>query len=100
MVQFEQERGHVASGVECYVKQYGGTEQEVYQEFQKRIINAWKDMNEECLKPTHVPRNLLTRVVNFARVIDLLYKDQDEYTHVGKLMKDLITWMLIDPVTM
>ena len=39
-----------------------------------------------------------TRVLNFTRVMDVLYKDADEFTHVGKLMKDLIVWMLIDPV--
>ncbi|KAJ9671616.1 hypothetical protein PVL29_025363 [Vitis rotundifolia] len=96
----EQKRGYVVSGVQCYMKQYGVTEQEACEEFNKEIMNAWKDMNEECLKPAQVPMALLTRVVNSARVIDLLYKNQDEYTHLGKLMKDLIAWMLIDPVPM
>ncbi|XP_019072461.1 (-)-germacrene D synthase [Vitis vinifera] len=98
--EFEQKRGYVVSGVQCYMKQYGVTEQEACEEFINEIMNAWKDMNEECLKRTQVPMPLLTCVVNFARVIDLLYKNQDEYTHVGKLMKDLIAWMLIDPVPM
>uniref|UniRef100_F6H239 (-)-germacrene D synthase n=1 Tax=Vitis vinifera TaxID=29760 RepID=F6H239_VITVI len=98
--EFEQKRGYVVSRVQCYMKQYGVTEQEACEEFNNEIMNAWKDMNEECLKRTQVPMPLLTCVVNFARVIDLLYKNQDEYTHVGKLMKDLIAWMLIDPVPM
>ena len=98
--QFEQKRGYVVSRVQCYMKQYGVTEQEACEEFNNEIMNAWKDMNEECLKCTQVLMPLLTCVVNFARVIDLLYKNQDEYTHVGKLMKDLIAWMLIDPVPM
>ena len=71
------------------------TEQKACDELNNQIMNAWKDMNKECLKPTHVPMALLTRVVNFTRVTDLLYRDQNEYTRVGKLMKDLITWMLI-----
>ncbi|RVW82924.1 Valencene synthase [Vitis vinifera] len=29
---FEQKRGHVASGIECYMKQYGASEEEVYDE--------------------------------------------------------------------
>ncbi|PRQ31672.1 putative (-)-germacrene D synthase [Rosa chinensis] len=30
---FEQKRGHVASAVECYMKQYGATEEETIIEF-------------------------------------------------------------------
>ena len=82
------------------MKQYGVTKQEACEEFNNEIMNAWKDMNEECLKCTQVLMPLLTCVVNFACAIDRLYKNQDEYTHVGKLMKDLIAWMLIDLVPM
>ncbi|MBA0654526.1 hypothetical protein Goklo_021516, partial [Gossypium klotzschianum] len=49
---FEQERGHVSSAVECYMKQHGVSMQEAYNEFYNQINNAWKDINEECLKPT------------------------------------------------
>ena len=97
-MQFEQKRGHVASAVECYMKQHGVCKQEAYDELNKQVVNGWKDMNEECLKPTQVPMPLLTRVLNFSRVIDILYKDEDQYTLVGKLMKDLIALILIDPV--
>ncbi|KAL6313952.1 hypothetical protein AAG906_011682 [Vitis piasezkii] len=96
--EFEQKRGHVASAVECYMKQHGVCKQEAYDELNKQVVNGWKDMNEECLKPTQVPMPLLTRVLNFSRVIDILYKDEDQYTLVGKLMKDLIASILIDPV--
>ncbi|CBI20476.3 (-)-germacrene D synthase [Vitis vinifera] len=96
--EFEQKRGHVASAVECYMKQRGVCKQEAYDELNKQVVNGWKDMNEECLKPTQVPMPLLTRVLNFSRVIDILYKDEDQYTHVGKLMKDLIASILIDLV--
>ncbi|KAA8544974.1 hypothetical protein F0562_019809 [Nyssa sinensis] len=77
---FEQKRGHAASAVECYMKQYGGSEEEIDAEFGKQVCDAWKDINEECLSPTTVPMSLLTRVLNLARVIDVLYKDEDGYT--------------------
>ena len=97
--QFEQERGHVASGVECYMKQYGLSEEEVYKVFHKQVVRAWKDINEEyCLKPTAVPRPLLERVLNLSRVIDVIYKETDEYTHVGKEMKNNVESLFIDPV--
>ncbi|MFQ6669277.1 hypothetical protein Gotur_034597 [Gossypium turneri] len=57
---FEQKRGHVSSTVECYMKQHGVSMQEAYNEFYKKINNAWKDINEECLKPTAAtPRSAL-----------------------------------------
>ncbi|KAK4539090.1 hypothetical protein RGQ29_031979 [Quercus rubra] len=96
--EFEQERGHVVSGIECYMKQYGVSKQEVHDEFRKQIVNAWKDINKECLGPTEVQVPLLTRVVNLARVMDLLYKDEDAYTHLGGVMVEGITSMLVDPV--
>ncbi|KAI8007828.1 (-)-germacrene D synthase [Camellia lanceoleosa] len=80
---FEQKRGHVESAVECYMKQYGASEEEVLVELRKGVTNAWKDINQECLRPTAVPMPLLLRVVNLARVINVLYKDEDGYTHSG-----------------
>ncbi|EOY08702.1 hypothetical protein QUC31_010780 [Theobroma cacao] len=95
---FEQERGHVASAVECYMKQYGVSEQEAYNEFDKQIKNAWKDINQEFLKPTVVPKPALNRILNLTRVIDLLYKDEDAYTNAGEAAKTSITSLLIDQV--
>ncbi|RVW14966.1 (-)-germacrene D synthase [Vitis vinifera] len=68
---FEQRRGHVASAVECYMKQHGASEQETHNEFNKQVRDAWKDINEECLIPTAVPMPILMRVLNLARVIDV-----------------------------
>ncbi|RVW79396.1 (-)-germacrene D synthase [Vitis vinifera] len=84
----------------AYVKQFGVSKEEAYDEFKKQVENAWKDINEEFLQPTAVPVPLLTRVLNLSRVMDVLYKDEDEYTLVGPLMKDLVAGMLIDPVPM
>ncbi|KAG7953730.1 hypothetical protein I3843_12G124000 [Carya illinoinensis] len=95
---FEQQRGQVVSGIECYMKQHGVSKQAVHEEFQKQIVNAWKDMNEELLKPTQVPMPLLVRILNLARVIDLLYKDEDAYTHIGGILIEGVTSLLIDPV--
>ncbi|KAK3021982.1 hypothetical protein RJ639_045677 [Escallonia herrerae] len=98
--EFEQERGHVASAVECYMKRHGCSKEETYAEFQKQVTNAWKDINQECLRPTAVPMPLLTRVVNLARVMDLLYKDEDGYTNSKTFVKELVTSVLVDPVSM
>ncbi|GLT67306.1 hypothetical protein SLA2020_396240 [Shorea laevis] len=95
---FEQKRGHVASSVECYMIQYGSTEEEAVEELRKLITKAWMDINEECLRPTAFPMPLLTCILNHARLIEVLYKAEDGYTHVGKRMKESVASLLVDPV--
>ncbi|RVW19962.1 Valencene synthase [Vitis vinifera] len=95
---FEQKRGHVASGVECYMKQYGASEEEVYDKFQKQVVDACKDINEEFLRPTAVPMPLLMRVLNLSRVMYVIYTGGDGYTHVGKVMKNNVASLLIHPI--
>ncbi|KAG8479372.1 hypothetical protein CXB51_029770 [Gossypium anomalum] len=96
---FEQERGHVSSAVECYMKQHGVSMQEAYNEFYKQTNNAWKDINVECLKPTAAaPRSALNRILNLARVMDLFHKGEDAYTRVGDAAKTSINALLIDSI--
>ncbi|KAK7257303.1 hypothetical protein RIF29_31175 [Crotalaria pallida] len=95
--EFEQERGHVASALECYMKQYGVTKQDTIDEFQIQVISAWKDINEECLEPTQVPKPLLERVHNLSRVVDVLYKDRDGYTHSKGSTEKNIEALLLNP---
>lgn len=80
------------------MKQHGVSEEEVIKIFQEEVANAWKDINEEFLKPTAVPMDLLEPILNLARAIDFMYKDDDCYTH-AYLIKDQIASMLRDPVT-
>ncbi|KAF3450150.1 hypothetical protein FNV43_RR06230 [Rhamnella rubrinervis] len=96
--EFEQKRGHVATGVQCYMKEHGVSKEEVHRVFGEQIDDAWKDINQEFLKSTDIPVPFLIRVLNLSRVIDLLYKDEDAYTHVGKSLRDGITSLLIDPL--
>ncbi|KAL6318340.1 hypothetical protein AAG906_039432 [Vitis piasezkii] len=52
--------GHVDSAIECYVKQYSVSKQQAYDEFNKQIANAWKDINQGFLRPTSMPVPILT----------------------------------------
>ncbi|XP_031127842.1 (-)-germacrene D synthase-like isoform X1 [Ipomoea triloba] len=97
--EFEQQRGHLDSSVEIYMKEYGKSKEETIREFLERITNAWKDINQQCLKPTSFPMPILIRVLNFARVIDLLYSDEDSYTHSKTKLKDCITSILVNPIS-
>ncbi|MBA0756276.1 hypothetical protein Gogos_021733, partial [Gossypium gossypioides] len=56
--------------------------QETYDVLYKQINNAWKDINEELLKPIAAPTSALNRILNLAKVIDLLYKGEDADTQV------------------
>ncbi|KAL2327954.1 hypothetical protein Fmac_021381 [Flemingia macrophylla] len=96
---FEQNRKHVSSFLECYMNQYGESKEAAIHECRKRIANGWKDINEECLMPINVPMPFLKCAFNLACFLDVFYKDKDNFTHSGGLMKKSIQTMLIDPVS-
>ncbi len=76
--------------VECYMTQHGGTKEEAIDVFQKQITDAWKDINKECLHPTTVPMPLLIRILNFSQVSEIMYKDEENYTHAEIVLKDFV----------
>ncbi|XP_049345899.1 sesquiterpene synthase 15b-like [Solanum verrucosum] len=94
----EMERGDVASGIECYMNEYDATKEEAYMEMRKIIENNWKDLNQQCLKPTTVPRVLLMTVLNLIRTSEFFYKDEDAYTSSKNNLKDVISMVLVDPI--
>ncbi|MFQ6658367.1 hypothetical protein Gotur_027663, partial [Gossypium turneri] len=99
---FEQERGHFALAVECYMREHAISKEEACSELKKRVKNAWKDINQELIFSEIskvVPRPVLTRILNFTRVTVFIYKNGDEYTYVGKNTKEGITSLLIDPIS-
>ncbi|KAK8620637.1 hypothetical protein V6N13_067107 [Hibiscus sabdariffa] len=95
----EEKRGLVACGTKCYMKQYGVSKEEAIQEFRKRLGVAWNELNEELItRPRIVPVQILKRLVNIARVIDLTYKDGDGFTMSEKVLKHHISNVLIHPI--
>ncbi|KAK9151973.1 hypothetical protein Syun_010282 [Stephania yunnanensis] len=96
---FEQERGHVASAVECYMNQYGASEKEAEDELNRQIEEAWKDLNKGILKPTAFPMLLLMRTFNLSRMINVFHKHEDAYTHSSKKTKRYITMLFINPLS-
>ncbi|KAK4760027.1 hypothetical protein SAY87_023158 [Trapa incisa] len=96
---FEQERGHVASAVECFMNQHGVIEQIAVKELWKKVDDAWNNLNEECFQPRPMPNPILARILNFTRSLSLFYKDnRDYYTHSDFMLKEKVTALLIDPI--
>ncbi|KAH6776279.1 hypothetical protein C2S52_013840 [Perilla frutescens var. hirtella] len=96
--QFEREREHIPSWVECYTEEHNISKNDAVLEFKNRIEAAWKDINEAFLKPTKIPTPPLDRILNFSRVIEVIYSKGDWYTNVGPEMQNFITQLLVDPV--
>ena len=70
----------------------------IYNNKNTPLLSSSLSINGEFLRPTSAPTNVLMRVLNFARVMDLLYKEDDGYTRVGQVTKDGISALLINPV--
>ncbi|KAI9083068.1 hypothetical protein K1719_034972 [Acacia pycnantha] len=97
---FEQGREHVASAVECCMKQFGVSEEEAHQIIKDDIKNCWKDVNEECLNNPHdVPRSVLDCVVNLARVFEVVYENRQNGFNTNDSFKHHIVQLLLDPIT-
>ncbi|KAL0447524.1 UNVERIFIED_CONTAM: Viridiflorene synthase [Sesamum latifolium] len=95
--EIEKKRGQTATGIECYMNEYGVSEEEAMREFSNIAENAWKDINEELVKENTVSNEMIKRVVNLARLIDVVYKhNQDGYTHPERVLKPHINGLLLD----
>ncbi|KAI3499842.1 hypothetical protein L1887_35656 [Cichorium endivia] len=94
----EQERKHVASAIECYMNQFDVPEQHVYDLFNKKVEDAWKEMNRESLICKDVEWTVVMRVINLARAMDVLYKNKDHFTHVGEELINHIKSLIVDAI--
>ncbi|CAA2966126.1 vetispiradiene synthase 2-like [Olea europaea subsp. europaea] len=95
----EKERGQIATGIESYMKENGVTKEVAIDKFFEMVTNAWKDINDECLRPSSSPREILMRILNLERIIDVTYKgNEDGYTQPQKVLKPHIISLFIDPV--
>ncbi|KAG5523240.1 hypothetical protein RHGRI_035158 [Rhododendron griersonianum] len=91
---------HMATGVECYMKQHGVSKSEAVDELYERIENAWKDINEEMMmtmRPAAISKDLLMRILNYARLHDVGYKNDDGYTQ-AECVKDHVIALFVDPI--
>ncbi|KAJ8436199.1 hypothetical protein Cgig2_006886 [Carnegiea gigantea] len=95
--QFEQQRQHIPSAAECMIQENGVSEEEACRELYKQVDDAWKDLNAAFFNPQSPPMPLLLRILNYARVMELLYKVEDGYSDSINTKRYLVS-LLVDPV--
>nr|UXF47958.1 terpene synthase 1 [Euphorbia poissonii] len=95
----EKERQDFPKGVDCYMKQYGVSEDVAIEAMQKMIENAWEVMNEDLLKPNNISRTLLKFTLNSARMALVLNGASDVFTYPSDL-KELIVSIFFNPLPM
>lgn len=78
------------------MKEHDVSEKKAVEEILKMCANAWKDINEECMRPTDLPRPILQFFVDLARVSEAVYRFDDSYTNPSGL-KDKITALFLEP---
>ncbi|XP_010421205.1 PREDICTED: alpha-humulene/(-)-(E)-beta-caryophyllene synthase-like [Camelina sativa] len=95
--EFEHKREHVATGIDCYMNQFGVSKEIAVEEIGNIVSDAWKDLNQELMRPHAFPFPLLMRVFNLSRVIDVFYRYQDAYTH-PEFLKAHIVSLLVESI--
>ncbi|KAL8091204.1 hypothetical protein AgCh_040341 [Apium graveolens] len=93
----EHSRPHVATSIDCYMKEHEVSKEEAEVKLYEMIEDTWKDINEECLRPTSVAISYITTFLCLMRVNHVTYKDKDRYTHPEGL-KHEVTLILVDPI--
>lgn len=92
-------RGEVANGLNCYMKQYGVTKEEASRELRKMYNGNKKVVMEEFMNShDHVARQVLLRCLNFARLMDVFYTEGDGYTEPKGKIEHFMTSLYVHPI--
>lgn len=91
--------GFAANAINYYMKQFEVSKEKAMLECQKMIADVNKTINEELLKTTAVPCQVLKQALNFGRLLHVLYSKSDDIYNCseGKL-KEYIATLLVDPI--
>ncbi|CAL1387294.1 unnamed protein product [Linum trigynum] len=97
--EFEQERGHVSSSVECYMNQYDVSKKEAVDALKEMMETDRKDINQESLNlPEFVSGEVLSMILGLGWATDVIYQDYDSYTLSDTVTKDALTDLLVTPM--
>ncbi|KAJ6296830.1 hypothetical protein OIU78_022538 [Salix suchowensis] len=71
-------------------------EKNAIEEIQKMNATAWKDINEDCMRPTKAPMLLLQQFVNLVRVSYAFYANGDDAYTIPSSLRDYVTLLFIE----
>ncbi|KAG2302287.1 hypothetical protein Bca52824_030938 [Brassica carinata] len=91
-------KGYTAHALNYYMIKHGVTKKEESREFHRMIGDINKIVNEECLMTSNISRPVLSQVINFGRMVNILYTSDDVYNHREGKLKDYLTALLDDPI--
>ncbi|XP_042381906.1 (S)-beta-bisabolene synthase-like isoform X1 [Zingiber officinale] len=94
----EQKRAHVASTVDCYMKEYGTSKDVACEKLLGFVEDAWKTINEELLNATGLSREVIELSLHSSRSTELIYKHVDAFTEPNTTMKENIFSLLVHPI--
>ncbi|CAM0902213.1 unnamed protein product [Alopecurus aequalis] len=93
----EQTGEHIASTVQCYMKEYGTTREVACSKLKELIEDSWKDMLTEFLAPTNLPLVVPHMILNLSKASDNMYKYTDAFT-TSDTIKDMISKLFVEPM--
>ncbi|CDP07835.1 unnamed protein product [Coffea canephora] len=92
---FDKERGS-GTALECYMKDYNVSEEVAAKKIREMCEDIWKVMNEECLRPTPIPRDILKMLLNIARVGETINKHRIDGFTQPHAIEEFVRAMLVD----
>nr|CAE47439.1 germacrene D synthase [Solidago canadensis] len=95
----EQQRKHIPSIVEMYMKEHNLLREDVYDLLKQRVEDAWKDLNRETLTCKDIHMSLKMCPINLARVEHKIYKNGDNLKFVGQEIQDYIKSCFINAMS-
>ncbi|CAL5010396.1 unnamed protein product [Urochloa decumbens] len=94
----EQTADHSASTVHCYMKEHGTTMNDACEKIKELIEDSWKDMLEQCLALTELPKVVPRTVFDFSRTTDNMYKNNRDGFTSSQALKEMIELLYVDPI--
>ncbi|XP_010908315.2 probable terpene synthase 11 [Elaeis guineensis] len=92
----EQQRGDVASSIECYMNENSTSQDEARVHIRNLINSSWQDLNKECYAMTQLPRSIIKASLNLARTSQDMYRHGDDDKFLST--DELILSLLIKPI--
>lgn len=97
MLQREQTADHIASTVQCYMKDHGTTKEVACEKLKELAEYSWKDTLQLSLAPTDLPVAVPQMVLDLSKASGYIYKYNDAFTTSGTV-KDTIRMIFAEPI--